>query len=248
MKIFAVIILALLFVSCSNQKKEQLNTLEDILQAHLKAIGSDNIENMQTMLHRDRLSTTPDGKAASEIEVMIKKPDSYYYKSVDAEDTIIIGNFKNKNWAYIQKEFKQRPADKNNQAAFNMYAYGFAPLFYAKLNSYPMEYTGKTEFNGKELYRIKVTQPKNGDDEGDNIFYYDIDPDDFMIVRMANNGITQYYSDFKDAKGIKYAAKISSDAPGVKPDHYFRGEIVEFKVDIELPDVLFDPSSVLLKK
>ena len=245
-KILFPIFLIIALSSCS-KKQETVNNLDELLARHFDAIGAEKLKNSQTILHRDRISLSSDNNAFTEIEVFARKPNYYFFKSVDNGDTLIVANNAKVNWIYSSGEYKEREAEKGNNS-FNMYAYGFASLLFGKMNNWAMEYTGRESFNGKDLYRIKVIQPEMGETGRDSVYIYDIDPENFLIMRMTNGGATQYYTEYKEEKGIKYASKVSSDYEGVKSEGYFRGSILEFKVDIELPDQLFEPERFRIKK
>lgn len=240
-------LLVLVVLSSCTKKQETVSNIDELLAKHFDAIGADILKNCQTVMHRDRISISPDNNAYTEIEVFAKKPNSYFFKSVDNGDTVVMANNSRNSWIYIQGEYKEREPEKGKNS-FNMYAYGFASLLFGKMNNWSMEYTGRESFNGKELYRVKVIQPEMGESGRDSLYIYDIDPDDFLIVRMTNGGATQYYSDYKTEKGVKYASKVSSDFEGVKTEGYFRGTILEFKIDAELPDQLFEPERLGIKK
>lgn len=247
MRKYLIPVLAIILLTACSKPREQVNSLDELLAKHFAAIGATNLKNSQSILHRDIISLTPDGKAGTSIEVLVKKPNNYFFKSIENGDTVIFANNNQINWAFIQKEYKERPSEKNGNT-FNMYAYGFASLLFGKMNNWTMEFTGKEFFNGKELYRIKVIQPESGESVRDSVYLYDLDPDTSLILRMTNGGLTQYYFDYKEVKGVKYASKVSSDYEGIKGENYFSGTIIEFKLDAELPDQLFEPGLLKNRK
>jgi len=246
MKKLALSVLTLMLISCST-KKETINNLDELLAKHFEASGANKLKFTQSLLHRDKLLFSKDGKECTLIEVRVRKPNMYYYKAIEAEDTLIYANNSKYNWIYSQGEYNQRPTESYSNN-YNMYAYGFSALFFSSLNNWKMEYQGKEKFNNKELYRVKVIQLESGNTGRDSVYYYDIDPDTYLIARVVNNGTAQYFSDYKEVKGIKYASRISSDYKENNGESFFLGTIEEFQIDPELPDILFEPSGSILKK
>jgi len=240
MKKYIVPLLLLLIISGCSKPKVEIKSIDELLSKHFEAIGAEALKNAQTLIHRDEITQSPDGKAVTQIEILAKKPNLYFFKSVENGETVVLGQNKRVNYAYIMKEYRERPAEITF-TAFNSYAYGFASVLYAQMNNWKIELTGKENFNGKELYRIKVIRPSSGDNGKDNVFIYDIDAETFLVFRMINGGATQFYTEYKEVKGVKYASIITSDYDGVKSENYFKGTIKEFNINGELPDLLFDP-------
>lgn len=263
-RLFVCVILMLICISCSKPKEiVQVKDLNDLLEKHFKAIGLANLLNSKSVI----LNTESNMEVASmgEMDVrgfmIFKQPASYSIFALVKEDTLM---YTTSNGIYQWDYQKQRGFIRSEHEAeireyknfFEYTLYGLVPLYSAKLRNDSLEFIGKLNVDGKEVYRVKTSLRNTNSQSSD---FYDIDPYELTILRNISENMSKiyirdeknpdinpfyrYYDDYKETNGFKYASYIHEPGfskPGKYDELYYK--VKGLKLNTDIPVSKFEPA------
>ncbi|NOR76277.1 MAG: hypothetical protein GQ525_14115 [Draconibacterium sp.] len=213
----------------------QAQSLDDILKKHFKAVGQDKLATAKTFYLKAELSQMG---MVLPMEMRMKRPDKFRVememqgqKMIQAYDGVngwMVAPWISPDPQVLEGE-QLKEAMKQADLEGELYKY--------KEKGHTVEFVGKVSVDGKETYKIKLTN-KDG-----SIKNYFIDAGTDLIVKVKTKisaqgqdiDIEQNLSDYKDFDGVKMATKMVSTTP--------MGDvsisIVEFKVNESFDEAIF---------
>lgn len=191
----------------------QAQSVNDVLEKHFKAVGQEKLVNVNSFYIKAKVSQMG---MDLPMEMKIKKPDMFI-TNIDIQGQKMVQAFDGqKGWMIIPmmspdpQELAGAQLDQAKEQA-NMEG----ELYNYEKKGSTAEMAGKVNVDGKEMYRIKLT-----DKEG-NLKDFFIDANTFLIVKVKTKvsaqgqtvDIEQIMSDYKTIDGISMAMKIESKSP-----------------------------------
>ncbi|MCK5730408.1 MAG: hypothetical protein KAH68_05005 [Draconibacterium sp.] len=213
----------------------QAQTLDNILEKHFKTVGQDKLANAKTYYLKAELSQMG---MVLPMEMRMKRPDKFRVE-MEMQGQKMIQAYDGVNgWMvapWISPEPQVLEGSQLNEAMKQADLEG--ELYKFKEKGHAVEFVGKVSIDGKETYKIKLTN-KDG-----SIKDYFIDASTDLIVKVKTKlsaqgqevDIEQNLSEYKDFDGFKMATKMLSTTP--------MGDvsltIVEFKLNESFDEAMF---------
>jgi len=211
MKKSVIAILAIMVIAFANAAQAQ--SVNEVLEKHFKAVGQEKLVALNSFYIKAKVSQMG---MELPMEMRIKKPDMFI-TNIDIQGQKMVQAFDGqKGWMIIPmmspdpQELAGAQLDQaKEQANMNGELYNY------EKNGSTAEMAGKVNVDGKEMFRIKLT-----DKEGNTKDYF-IDATTYLIskvkAKVSAQGqtvdIEQIMSDYKIIDGITMAMKIESKSP-----------------------------------
>lgn len=211
MKKSVIAILAIIVIAFANAAQAQ--SVNEVLEKHFKAVGQEKLVALNSFYIKAKVSQMG---MELPMEMRIKKPDMFI-TNIDIQGQKMVQAFDGqKGWMIIPmmspdpQELAGAQLDQaKEQANMNGELYNY------EKNGSTAEMAGKVNVDGKEMFRIKLT-----DKEGNTKDYF-IDATTYLIskvkAKVSAQGqtvdIEQIMSDYKIIDGITMAMKIESKSP-----------------------------------
>ncbi|HPE75029.1 MAG TPA: hypothetical protein PLC80_03020 [Draconibacterium sp.] len=211
MKKSVIAILAIIVIAFANAAQAQ--SVNEVLEKHFKAVGQEKLVALNSFYIKAKVSQMG---MELPMEMRIKKPDMFI-TNIDIQGQKMVQAFDGqKGWMIIPmmspdpQELAGAQLDQAKEQA-NM----DGELYNYEKNGSTAEMAGKVNVDGKEMFRIKLT-----DKEGNTKDYF-IDATTYLIskvkAKVSAQGqtvdIEQIMSDYKIIDGITMAMKIESKSP-----------------------------------
>jgi outer membrane lipoprotein-sorting protein len=204
--IVAIIVIALAGVA-------QAQSLNDVLEKHFKAVGQEKLDDIQSFYIKAKVSQMG---MELPMEMRIKKPDMFI-TNIDIQGQKMVQAYDGqKGWMIVpmmSPDPQELAGSQLDQAKEQANLDGELHNYEKKGST--AELAGKVNVDGKEMYRIKLT------DKAGNLKDYFIDANTYLIAKVKSKvsaqgqtlDIEQTMSDYKTIDGITIAMKIESKSP-----------------------------------
>lgn len=208
--IFTLVVLFLI----SSMSVLQAQNVKDIVAKHLKAIGQDKLEKVESYVIKAKVN-----QMGMEIPMVMKmkKPDKFRMDlEIEGMGKMVQAFNGEKGWTIapgmgagpqdlVGAELEQAMAQADIGGELNNY----------EQKGNKVELIGKETIDGKETFNLKLTNK-----EGSIQNYY-LDAKSYLILQVKAKvsqmgqemNVTQKTSEYKDFDGIKIATKITSETP-----------------------------------
>lgn len=211
-------------------------TADEIIAKYVEARGSLNkIRSIQSERVTGSIVFAPGVICPFVVER--ERPYKMRMEMTYAGQTLIrVYDGKSKGWVY--NPFAQHPAVEEMTAGDLRNILDEAdfegPLVDYKTKGNHLEYVGKTDVEGKQALKIKLTD-KNGD-----VSYFSIDAATYLMLRWQGNRKSgekeipseTYFRDFREIDGLQYPFLIESNAPGTDQTQKIMADKIEVNVAI----------------
>lgn len=193
----------------------QAQDLEEILGNHFQTIGQDQVLTIQTMINTGKSIQMG---METNFTLYAKRPDKFRLEA-DIQGQKFIQAFDGqKGWTIMPwagtTDPMELPAD---QVKFMKWQADMDGMLYNwKEKGYAVELTGKEDWEGTEVYKIKLTTQDN------DVFYYFMDAENFVILKTEMN--TKYQgndlkeetltSNYKEVEGVIMPFSMESFSNG----------------------------------
>ncbi|PKP18187.1 MAG: hypothetical protein CVU05_14065 [Bacteroidetes bacterium HGW-Bacteroidetes-21] len=225
--VFAFLSLVIVFSSLAQEL-----TVDQIIEKHLKAMGNDIMLKVNTIIssgHITRQDYMP-------LKIIRMRPNKYKME-FDMQDITAYQAYDGTNaWMTAPWTGNMEPQVLTGGGANDMKSKAeFDVVFYQwKEKGHNAELMGKEDYNGLEVYKIKLTQADG------TIEYYFIDSRDFILqkkisYRKTRNGemeVLTMYSDYRDIQGMKFAFYTES-LMGGQPYSTIEYETIEINTKLD---------------
>ncbi len=210
MKKTLITVIAIIFAIAN---VSQAQTLNEVLDKHFKAVGQEKLLAIQSFYIKAKVSQMG---MEMPMEMKIKKPDMFFV-SIEMQGQKMIQAFDGqKGWMiapWVSSDPQELSGEQLTQAKGQADMEG--ELYNYEKKGSTAELMGKVNVDGKEMYRIKLTD-KNG-----NLKDYFIDANTFLVSKVKSKvsaqgqtvEVEQLMSDNKTIDGITMAMKIESKSP-----------------------------------
>jgi outer membrane lipoprotein-sorting protein len=204
--IVAIIVIALANIA-------QAQSVNEVFEKHFKAVGQEKLVGINSFYIKARVSQMG---MELPMEMKIKKPDMFI-TNIDIQGQKMVQAFDGeKGWMIIpmmSPDPQVLAGDQLEQAREQANMEG--ELYNYEKKGSTAEMAGKVNVDGKEMYRIKLT------DKNDNAKDYFIDANTYLVskvkAKVSAQGQTfdveQVMSEYKTIDGITMAMKIESKSP-----------------------------------
>jgi hypothetical protein len=210
MKKTLITVIAIIFAMAN---VSQAQTLNEVLDKHFKAVGQEKLLAIQSFYIKAKVSQMG---MEMPMEMKIKKPDMFFV-SIEMQGQKMIQAFDGqKGWMiapWVSSDPQELSGEQLTQAKGQADMEG--ELYNYEKKGSTAELMGKVNVDGKEMYRIKLTD-KNG-----NLKDYFIDANTYLVSKVKSKvsaqgqtvEVEQLMSDNKTIDGITMAMKIESKSP-----------------------------------
>ncbi len=211
MKKSVIAIVTIIVIAFANVAQAQ--SVNEVLEKHFKTIGQEKLVAVQSFFIKANVSQMG---MELPMEMRIKKPDMFII-NIEVQGQKMVQAFDGqKGWMIIpmmSPDPQELAGAQLDQAKEQVNMEG--ELYNYEKKGSTAEMAGKVNVDGKEMYRIKLT-----DKEG-NVKDYFIDANTYLIskvkAKVSAQGQTvdveQIMGDYKTIDGIKMAMKIESKSP-----------------------------------
>lgn len=204
--IFAVVVFAFANVV-------QAQSVNEVLEKHFKTVGQEKLIAVQSFFIKAKVSQMG---MELPMEMRIKKPDMFIINMEIQGQKMVQAYDGQKGWMIIpmmSPDPQELAGPQLDQAKEQVNMEG--ELYNYEKKGSSAEMAGKVNVDGKEMFRIKLT------DKGGNLKEYFIDANTYLIskvkAKVSAQGQTieveQIMSDYKTIDGITMAMKVESKSP-----------------------------------
>lgn len=210
MKKVFITVIAMVFAMVNVLQAQSLN---DVLDKHFKAVGQEKLLAVQSFYIKAKVSQMG---MEMPMEMKIKKPDMFMV-SIEMQGQKMVQAFDGqKGWMiapWVSADPQELSGDQLAQAKGQADMEG--ELYNYEKKGSTAEMMGKVNVDGKELFRIKLTD-KNG-----NLKDYFIDANTYLVSKVKSKvsaqgqtvDVEQIMTDNKTIDGITMAMKIETKSP-----------------------------------
>lgn len=210
MKKVFITVIAMVFAMVNVSQAQSLN---DVLDKHFKAVGQEKLLAVQSFYIKAKVSQMG---MEMPMEMKIKKPDMFMV-SIEMQGQKMVQAFDGqKGWMiapWVSADPQELSGDQLAQAKGQADMEG--ELYNYEKKGSTAEMMGKVNVDGKELFRIKLTD-KNG-----NLKDYFIDANTYLVSKVKSKvsaqgqtvDVEQIMTDNKTIDGITMAMKIETKSP-----------------------------------
>lgn len=211
MKKSGLAIVAIIVIALANVAQAQ--SLNEVLEKQFKALGQEKLMGLESIYVKAKVNQMG---MELPMEMKIKKPEKFII-TIDIQGQKMIQAFDGeKGWMIIpmmSPDPQVLSGDQLSQAKEMANMEG--ELYNYEKKGSTAELAGKVNMDGKEMYRIKLT------DKAGNLKDYFIDANTYYISKIKTKvsaqgqtvDVEQIMSDYKTIDGITMAMKIESKSP-----------------------------------
>ncbi|MGB3182026.1 MAG: outer membrane lipoprotein-sorting protein [Cyclobacteriaceae bacterium] len=186
-------------------------TLEEVLEQHYEVMNQEKLSEVNTVIYE---GTMMQGIEIP-IKLMVKRPGMFRMEGT-VQGKQFIQAF-NGDEGFMLMPNAVAPQDMSDEQIESMEDMGSVDgsLYTAQDKGYDMELVGTEDFEGSEVYLVKVTK-----ENGDEATYY-LDAENFVILKVKSKSTVQgqevesemFFSNYKEVDGIIFAHSQEAKLP-----------------------------------
>jgi hypothetical protein len=224
-------------------------TAEEIIDGYLEVIGGvEAIQNVEGVIIN---ASANQGGLELPIEIVSSKNRSSLTISIQGQelkDGVFDGEVL---WSSGFPDFKPVKSDEEDVINFKNEIQEFPDVFVTyKDLGYTAEFDGTDDFEGTEVYKIKMTKTPYliDGEENPNIDYYLFDMDNYVLLAVWSEMlegpgkgavIQQSFSDYQEVEGVYYPFSLTFGAKGQPGGQTFVVQSMEINPELDDSDFKF---------
>ena len=232
---FLVLLTLFLFETSILAQKE---TKESILKKHFKAIGQSKLVKASTYVVTGKIIQN---SLELPIRIYQKQPDKRLSEVTVYGQKTVFGYNGKSGWM-IDPQINPDKAIDIPEGTFKTIkreADFTGSLYDWEEKGHSLEYEGKEDLEGTEVYKLKLTE------KGGETFYYFIDCENYLIIKTSSKinlygtttDLLTFFSEYKDIDGIKRPFKYRAEAMGRVLN---QTNIDKIEFNREIDDLIFE--------